>query len=149
MHLKDTDFESNSSSSSLSDSEVSLNPASDLQLSYWQWMCVDSKMQKVTANSDLSEIIPLLTRKTDELKQHIHTKKEQQTAYNNLADNEVMVNADYAESYEKKQQDEVQSAYFGHSNFSLFTACCYAKENENGVLLKYYVVIVTEANDHC
>ena len=139
LHITDTDFQSNSSCSSSSDSEDSLNLASDLQLSYLQWMCIDSKMQKVTVNSDLSEIVPLLTRKIDELKQHIHTKKEQQTAYNkikeNLAGNVVMVHVDSAVSYENKQQDEVQSAYFGHSNFSLFTACCYAKESENGVLL--------------
>ena len=100
LHITDTDFESNSSSSSSSDSEDSLNPASDLQLSYLQWMCVDSKMQKVTVNSDLPEIVPLLTRKIEELKQHIHTKKEQQTAYNkikeNLAGNVVMVHVDYA-----------------------------------------------------
>ena len=90
-------------------------------------------MQKVTVNSDLSEIIPLVTRNTVELKQHIHTKKEQQAAYNkikeNLAGNKVTVHVDYRESYENKQQDEVQGAYFGHCNFSLFTACCYAKES--------------------
>ena len=34
LHITDTDFESNSSSSSSSDSEDSLNPTSDLQLSY-------------------------------------------------------------------------------------------------------------------
>ena len=71
-------------------------------------MCVDSKMQKVTVNSDLSEIIPLLARKIDELKQHIHTIKEQQTAYNkikeNLSGNEVMVHVHYAESYENKSK---------------------------------------------
>ena len=54
--MTDTDFESNKSISSSSDSGDSLNPASDLQLSYLQWMCVHSKMQKVTVNSDLSGI---------------------------------------------------------------------------------------------
>ena len=56
LHMTDTDFESNKSISSSSDRGDSLNPASDLQLSYLQWMCVHSKMQKVTVNSDLSGI---------------------------------------------------------------------------------------------
>ena len=63
LYITDTDFESNCSSSSSSDSEDSLNPVSDLQLSYLQWMCVHSKMQKVTVNSDLPEIVPFLQEK--------------------------------------------------------------------------------------
>ena len=53
LHIKNAGFESSSSTSISSDSEDSLNPASDLQLSCMLWMSVDSKMQNITVNSDL------------------------------------------------------------------------------------------------
>ena len=57
--------------------------------------------------------------------------------------NAMLLHVDYAESYENKQQDECQSAYFGHTTFSLFTAAAYKESliNEN-------FVIVLEAKDH-
>ena len=38
-----------------------------------------------------------------------------------LQENEVILHV--AESYNNTQQDEIQSAYFGNSTFSIFTAC--------------------------
>ena len=53
---------------------------------------------------------------------------------------------DYSESYKNKQQDEIQSAYFGQSCFSLFTACVYHKD-EDGNLVKLPICVVSESND--
>ena len=33
---------------------------------------------------------------------------------NNLREDEILIHVYFAESYENKQQDEIQSAYFGH-----------------------------------
>ena len=60
--------------------------------------------------------------------------------------NAILVHVDYAESYENKQQDECQSAYFGHTQFSIFTAAAYIRYQ--GELVKESVVIVSEAKDH-
>ena len=64
-----------------------------------------------------------------ELKELIHRKWIQASAYNackiDLAPGEVLIHIDYSESYKNKQQDKIQSAYFGQSTFSLFTACVY------------------------
>lgn len=50
-------------------------------------------------------------------------------AYNScktdLKQDEAILNVDYSESYKNKQQDEIQSADFGQSTFSLFTASVY------------------------
>ena len=43
-----------------------------------------------------------------------------------------LLNVNYSENYENQQQDEIQSAYFGHATFSLFTACCYLKTEDDG-----------------
>ena len=42
-----------------------------------------------------------------------------------LKQGDAIFHVDYSESYKNKQQDEIQSAYFGQSIFSLFTACVY------------------------
>ena len=56
-------------------------------------------------------------------------KRTQNTHYNrleeNLKTNEFTIHVDYSENYKDKEQDEIQSAYFGHNSFSIFTACCY------------------------
>ena len=41
-----------------------------------------------------------------------------------LKQGDAILHVDYSESY-KNKQDEIQSAYFGQSIFSLFTACVY------------------------
>ena len=43
----------------------------------------------------------------------------------NLKENEVILSVDFSRNYENKQVHEVQSAYFGHENFTLYTAACY------------------------
>ena len=43
----------------------------------------------------------------------------------NLKENEVILSIDFSKNYQNKQQHEIQSTYFGHENFTLFTAACY------------------------
>ena len=76
-------------------------------------MHVYLKMLKVTGNSDLFEVPPLLTTKSDELKQHTHTKWEWEANYKikeNLGSN-IILNIGYTESC-KNKQDTAQSVYF-------------------------------------
>ena len=40
-----------------------------------------------------------------------------------------MIHLDYSENYDSKLQSEIQSVYFGHSSFSIFTGCSYYKEH--------------------
>ena len=51
------------------------------------------------------------------MKEHIHRKRVQVESYNSHKDElkkgEALVHVDYSESYKNKQQDEIQSAYFG------------------------------------
>ena len=85
------------------------------------------------------------------LKSHIYRKRKQVEHYNhqkeNLENGESIINIDYSESYSNKQQDEVQSAYFGNTNFSLFTACGYYHSSD-GKLCKVPITVVSESNDH-
>ena len=49
----------------------------------------------------------------------------------NLKENEVILRADFSKNYQNKQRHEIQSAYFGHENFTLFTADCYFHRTAN------------------
>ena len=85
------------------------------------------------------------------LKQHIFIKRHQHPAYNQLKENlkagELWLHVDYSENCVNKQQNEIQSAYFGHDCFSIFTACCYLR-NAGGKLINENVTAISEASDH-
>ena len=59
----------------------------------------------------------------------------------------MLVHVDFAENYRNDQQNEIQSAYFGHQSFSLFTSCCYYKDDGN-ILQQKSIAIITENSDH-
>ena len=44
-----------------------------------------------------------------------------------LKNDEVILSVDFSHSYENKQRHKIQSAYFGHEAFTVFTAACYIK----------------------
>ena len=46
----------------------------------------------------------------------------------NLKSNEVILSVDFSRNYNNKQKHEIQSAYFGHEAFTIYTAACYSKE---------------------
>ena len=85
------------------------------------------------------------------LKDHIHRKRIQVAVYNqskaNLKQGEAILYVDYSEFYKNKQQYEIQSAYFGQSTFSIFTACVY-RVDDCGDIVKRPITVVSESSDH-
>ena len=63
----------------------------------------------------------------------------------NFQENEVILHVDYSESYNNTQQDEIQSAYFDNSTFSIFTACGYILSNGRELSKRSVAV---ESSDH-
>ena len=100
---------------------------------------------------NVCEAIELLNEQLNVLKRHIYVKRVQVKSYNdikeNLKVNELLLLVEFSENNKNKQQNEIQSAYFGQTCFSIFTACCYLKSPE-GDLVKDSVTIVTESADH-
>ena len=87
------------------------------------------------------------------LKKHIYSNRAQNRHYNLVKESvdhgQILVHVDYAESYKNSQQNEIQSAYFGKSTFSIFTAVCYTKFLDDGAgLKKDSIVVVSESKDH-
>ena len=106
MLLVNKDDESDESSSS-SDSD------SDLKI-------CDGKLKKLERSN--TDGIVVLNNHIATLKKHIYVKRVQVKSYNdlkdNLKENDLLIHVDYSESYENKQQREIQSAYFGHTDLA-------------------------------
>ena len=131
-----------------SESEDREGDSRDVQ--YYKWCRVDGKNQKVLINVNENDAVADWILSIENLKLHIRRKRMQIAAFNtlkeNLEENKILVQCDYSENYKNLAQEEIQSAYFGHSCFSIFMACGYLQSEE--VLSKYLVIIVTEASDH-
>ena len=85
------------------------------------------------------------------LKAHIFLKRTQNTHYNrlkeNLKTNEFIIHVHSSKNYIDKEQEKIQSAYFGQNWFSIFTACCYTR-GIDGTLLNENFTVTSEATDH-
>ena len=81
------------------------------------------------------------------LKEHIHIKRKQVTAYQEmlapLSLNDLMIQVDFAERYKNWQHDAIQSPVFG---ISILTACCYF--NAQGKIKNDNVIVATERSGH-
>lgn len=145
--LSNEDFKDNTSNDSVSETDEEKD---DSELKYYQWLSLDGKASKVLVSTPFDEVESKLKTKIKELKLHIYVRNEQYKVYNKLKmempPNAILVHVDYSESYENKQQDECQSAYFGHSTFSIFTAAVYIRHIES--LVNENFVLVSEAKDH-
>ena len=119
---------------------------------YYEWKRDDdSHVQKTLVGVSKKEALVLLNQQVKIFKKHIFVKRCQVKYYNelkqNLKFNEIILHVDFSENYKNQQQHKVQSAYFGHSSFALFTACCYLGSTD-GNLMKESLVVVTELPDH-
>ena len=131
-----------------SESEDSEGDTRDVE--YYKWCRVDRKNQKVLITDNENEAVTDWVSSIENLKLHMRRKRTQIAAFNtlkeNIEENKILFQCDYSENYKNLAQDEIQSAYFGHSCFRISMACGYLQSEE--VLSKYLVIIVTEASDH-
>ena len=121
------------------------------EIQFYQWKHMDKNVQKVESVLPPDEFLSLFNEEVKVLKKHIYIKRQQHANYNQLKENlktgEILLHVDYSENYVNKQQGEIQSAYFGHDSFSIFTACRYLRDAEEK-LVNENVVVVSEASYH-
>ena len=111
---------------------------------YYKWAKVDRRVKKVVRSVDIEEAIELFNEQVKYLKAHNFVKRIQNSCYNrlkeNLKTNEFIIHVDYSKTYKDQKQDEIQSAYFGHNSFSIFTACCYTRGIDDKLLNENFTV---------
>ena len=123
----------------------------DETMNVFQWTKVDKKVRKVSITFGVTELISELNARVTVLKKHIYVKRCQNKYYNTLKTDlkpgQLLLNVDYSENYVNQEQQEIQSAYFGHDCFSIFTACCYLRA-ANGDLINENITVTSEASEH-
>ena len=96
---------------------------------FFKWCRENKNMKKVQMTLKCDEAIEIWTSSVANLKQQIHRKPIQVFCLNStkedLKNTDVLLHVDFSESYKNVNQDEIQSAYFGQSLFSIFTAYAY------------------------
>ena len=144
--LADSNPDSESDLDSNSDSDTSCS------VSFYGWETLDKHVTKIRISEPFQEASERFKESVVSLKRHVYSKRSQNRHYNHVKESldhgQILVHVDYAESYKKSQQNEIQSAYFGNSTFSIFTACCYTKSMDNGGLKKDSIVVVNESKEH-
>ena len=149
MHtIVENDFHGISGSSSDSENEVGTSSVSEIKFLKWA-PGDDGYLTKVQMEVSINEALEMWQETITVLKKHIYTKRQQNATYNRIKDNltSEVLNVDYSENYHNKQQQEIQSAYFGNTSFSIFTACAYYRQDESEEVKKMPIAITTEAND--
>ena len=98
-------------------------------VTFIKWCRENKKMKKIEMTLKCDEAIKTWTSSVVNLKQHIHRKCIQvfclKSIRKDLENADVLLHVDFSGSYKNANQDEIQSAYFGQSSFSIFTACAY------------------------
>ena len=101
------------SSDSSRDSE---SESDTTEVVFYRWQTVDKKITKSRIEVTFEDAIEMLKEEVAILKQHIHIKRRQVNAYQemkaSLSSNNLMIQVNFAESYKNEQQDANQSAYF-------------------------------------
>ena len=119
-------------------------------VTFENWCRQDGKVSKISLIVDFDEAQSRWNETISGLKRHIYRKRVQVAHFNTqkelLKEGEVLVQVDYSENYKNQDQNEIQSAYFGHDCFSMFTACSYYKDGDD--LVKKPIAIVSESSDH-
>ena len=81
------------------------------------------------------------------LKQHIRRERIQVFCLNSIEEDwKGKLHVDFSESYKNANQDEIQTAYFGQSLFSIFTACAY--KCTNAEIRTIIIIVTTKSNEH-
>ena len=121
-------------------------------VSFYRWETPDKLVTKTRINEPFEEATERFKESVVSLKRHIYSSRSQNRHCNHVKESldhgQIFVHVDYAESYKNSQQKEIQSAYFGNSTFSIFTACCYTKSLDNGGLKKESIVVVNDSKEH-
>ena len=132
-------------------------------LLYYWWVSHKKTAYKIPDEVTGEEAAILLVDLVDRNKMKMHKYNiycqfsELKCVKKNLKEDKVILSTDFSKNYENKQHHEIQSAYFGHENFIIFTAACYFHTSisiekkvtdEESNLMKIPVIIISNKIKH-
>ena len=121
--LEDEDTKDSRKSDSSCDSEDSKSEIDNTEVVFYRWETVDKKITTCRIEVTFKDAIEMLKEEVAILKEHIHIKRRQVNAYQemkaSLSQNNLMIQVDFPESYKNEQQDAIPNAYFANQCFSI------------------------------
>ena len=104
------------------------------EVKYARWVRREKCYQKDEVVDSGDDVIVLLKQiLTKSFKMHVYNISRQYSELKhlkaNLKEDEIILSVDCSKNYDNKQHHEIQSAYFGHEAFTLYTAACYYRSH--------------------
>ncbi|KAJ8027956.1 hypothetical protein HOLleu_30060 [Holothuria leucospilota] len=98
------------------------------EVTYHKWVLGGKYPEKQLHMVSGQEAADEMAKQIRDFKRHNYNNIRQHIELDNLktslpGTNSAIVQVDFSENYDNKQRNEIQSAYFGHQSFSIYTAC--------------------------
>ena len=97
-----------------------------IQINWSQWTNESGRAVKRVFSRSVEEAVLLLKGKVQQFLIHVYIKRQQSKYFEQLKENvteeKVLLQVDFAENYNMKEQDEIQKAHWNSTPLSIFTA---------------------------
>ncbi|CAF3259812.1 unnamed protein product [Rotaria sp. Silwood2] len=104
------------------------------KITWSQWINENGRAEKKDFSGSVDEAVLLLKSKVEYFLFHVYIKREQSKCFEKLkeeaSDEKIVLQVDFAENFNMKEQDEIQKAHWNSKPLSIFTAYVWSK-NEN------------------
>ena len=104
------------------------------KITWSEWINENGRAVKKEFSGSVGEAISLLKSKVEYFLFHVYIKREQSKYFEKLksevSDEKIVLQVDFAENFNMKEQDEIQKAHWNSKPLSIFTAFVWSK-NEN------------------
>ncbi|CAF4522087.1 unnamed protein product, partial [Didymodactylos carnosus] len=104
------------------------------RITWSQWINENGRAEKKEFLGSVDEAVLLLKSKVEYFLFHVYIKREQSKFFEKLkaevSDEKIVLQVDFAENFNMKEQDEIQKAHWNSKPLSIFTAYVWSK-NEN------------------
>ena len=104
------------------------------ELCFFKWISGDKYPEKKDFFVSGKEVAAELKNQLQIYRRHTFNNRRQHMALRlmkeNLPADSAVMQVDFSENYENMQKRSIQSAYFGHQNFSIYTACVWYAVDE-------------------
>lgn len=111
-----------------------------------EWKNCDGFLSVCEEQSTVKELVSKVNNQLHYFKKHVYVKRMQSLYFGKckaeVANDEVVLQIDFAENYSLTSQDEIQSAHWGHRQVTLFTAVAWLHNDKRSF------VIVSDDMDH-
>ena len=125
-----------------------LAPTDDVggELCSWiQWRTTEEDVSKEDFEGTVSDCFQQLQKVLPNFLKHTYIKRIQAKPFIDLREhvkpNEIVVQIDFSENYECKEQNEIQSAHWAHTRVSVFTGVVWYLHSDNTIKSQLYAFV--------